>query len=198
MQTVKLIILATLISFKTMGQSCSYENLSKDFNFAVTLISKSIDSIQITVRITDKTSTEIQTLQLDTDGFYLDSFNDCDNVKSFSTKINSELPVGGENDSGNLIIADFNFDGLEDIAVQRDPGGNGGAIYAYFIQTADKQFYKNSYLTDTVIFFPIEMDSAKKTITTLVHANAYQMNRQVFKYIPKRKKWKLISNTFES
>jgi len=127
----------------------------------------------------------------------LDSFDDCKNVKSYSTKVNSELPIGGGNDSGNFIVADFNFDGLEDFAIKRDPGGNGGPLYAYFLQAEDKKFYKSSYLSNLVEFFPIEINTIKKTITTLVHANAYQKNKRTFKYNPETKKWKLIFNGFE-
>jgi len=198
MNILKLTFLISLISLNVLSQTCSYENLSKSFNFKVIPIPKKEDLIQIVVEVTNKVNLKrAQTLTMECEGFYLDSFDDCKNVKSYSTKVNSKLPVGGENDSGNFIVADFNFDGLEDFAIKRDPGGNGGPLYAYFLQAEDKKFYKSSYLSNLVEFFPIEINIIKKTITTLVHANAYQKNKRTFKYNPKAKKWKLIYNGFE-
>jgi hypothetical protein len=198
MKILKLTLLISLISLNLIGQTCSYENLSKNFNFEVIPIAKKEDLIQIVVKVTTKeNSKSVQTLTIECQGFYLDSFDDCKNVKSYTTKINSELPTGDENDSGNFIVADFNFDGLEDFAIKSDPGGNGGPLYAYFIQAPDKKFYGSSYLTDTVQFFPNEINSAKRTITTFLHANAYQKNRRIFKYNPKAGKWKLIYDKLE-
>ncbi|MEC4003617.1 hypothetical protein OX283_003010 [Flavobacterium sp. SUN052] len=197
MNVLKLIFLITLISFKAVSQTCSYKKLSKEFDFTITLNSKKLDSIQVLIKITNKVSQKIQALKIETEGLYIDSFNDCKNVKSYSTKINSELPTGDENDSGNFIVADFNFDGMEDLAIKRDVGGNGGPLYAYFLQAKDKKFYESLYLSNTVEFFPIEINSTKKTITTFLHANAYQKNRRIFKYNQKAKKWKLIYDKLE-
>jgi hypothetical protein len=178
MKILKLTLLISLISLNLIGQTCSYENLSRNFNFEVIPIPQKEDLIQIVVKVTTKANSKsVQTLTIACQGFYLDSFDDCKNVKSYTTKINSELPTGDENDSGNFIVGDFNFDGLEDFAIKSDPGGNGGPLYAYFI--------------------PIEINSAKRTITTFLHASAYQKNRRIFKYNPKAGKWKLIYDKLE-
>lgn len=191
-------ILICLISSTVIGQTCSHENLSKNFNFKVIPIPKKDDLIQIVITVTEKENSKtVQTLTVECEGFYLDSFNDCKNVKSFSTNINSDLPTGDENDSGNFIVADFNFDGLEDFAIKNDPGGNGGPLYTYFLQAKDRKFYRSKYLSETVQFFPIEINSTKRTLTTFLHANAYQKNRRIFKYNLTAKKWKLIHDGFE-
>lgn len=198
MNISKLIILLCSISISGNSQTCIHKNLSKNFDFKISLVGKNTDSLKILATITQKSHPlKIQNLEIKTDGFYFDSYNNCDKVRSYSTKINDNLPSGDENDSGNLIVADFNFDGLEDFAVKNDPGGNGGPVYAYFLQAEDKKFYKNSYLSDRVQFFPIKIDSIKKTMTTLVHASAYQKNRRIFKYNQKTKKWKLIYDKLE-
>jgi hypothetical protein len=198
MNILKLTLLISLISLNVFSQTCSYENLSKNFNFKVIPIPKNEDLIQIVIEISEKINPKrTQTLNVECEGFYLDSFDNCKNVKSYSTKINCELPTRDENDSGNFIVADFNFDGLEDFAIKSDPGGNGGPLYEYFLQAKDRKFYKSLYLSETVEFFPIEINSTKKTITTLVHANAYQKNRQIFKYNQKAKNWKRIYDEFE-
>lgn len=199
MNTSKLTLLISLIALNAIGQTCTYDNLSKKFNFEVVPIPKKEDLIHLVVHVTEKeNSKRTQTLTIECEGFYLDSFDNCKNVRSYSTKLNSQLPSGDENDSGNFIVADFNFDGLEDFAIKCDPGGNGGPLYTYFLQAEDKKFYRSKYLTDTVQFFPIEINSANKTLTTFLHANAYQKNRRIFKYNMKAKKWKLIHNGFES
>lgn len=198
MKILKFTILICLISFNVIGQTCSYENLSLNFNFKVIPTPKNDDLIQIVVEVTEKeNSKSAQTLNIDCQGFYIDSFDNCKNVRSYSTKVNNQLPSGDENDSGNFIVADFNFDGLEDFAIKSDPGGNGGPLYTYFLQAEDRKFYRSKYLTDVVQFFPTEINSAKKTLTTFLHANAYQKNRRIFKYNLKAKKWKLIHDGFE-
>lgn len=198
MNILKLTLLACLMSLSAFGQTCSYKKLSKDFNFKISLLPKEDYLMQVKITVSDKwDAKKKQTLSIDTYGIYPDSFNDCKNARSFSTKINSELPTGNENDSGNFIVADFNFDGLEDFAVKIDIGGNGGPLYYYFIQGEDEKFYKSSYLSDIVKFFPIEINQKKKTITTYLHANTYQQHRRIFKYNQKAKKWKLIYSKLE-
>ena len=198
MNILKIALIICFTSLNVVGQTCTYENLSKKFNFKVVPKSKNEELIQLVVQITDKeNSKKTQKLTIKCEGFYLNSFDICNNVRSYSTKENSELPSGDENDSGNFIVEDFNFDGFEDFAIKSDPGGNGGPLYAYFLQAEDRQFYRNKYLTETVQFFPIEINSTNKTLTTFLHANAYQKNRRIFKYNQKAKKWKLIHDGFE-
>lgn len=198
MNILKISFIISIISINVFGQTCSYENLSKKFNFIVVPIPKKKDLIQLVVQVTNKDNSKIiQKLSIVCEGFYLDSFDNCKNVRSYITKINSLLPSGDENDSGNFIVADFNFDDLEDFAIKSDPGGNGGPLYTYFLQTEDKKFYRSKYLSDTVQFFPTEINSIKKTLTTFLHANAYQKNRRIFKYNQKAKKWRLIYDGFE-
>jgi hypothetical protein len=169
------------------------------FNFKVITKPKKDDLLQILIEVSRKDKSEkTQSLTLECEGFYLDSFDDCKNTRSYSTKINNQLPSGDENDSGNFIVADFNFDGLEDFAIKNDPGGNGGPLYTYFMQNDARKFYKSSYLSNVVQFFPTEINPKKKTLTTFLHANAYQKNRRIFKYHQKTKRWTMISNEFVS
>lgn len=198
MNILKIAFIISVTSLNVFGQTCTYENLSKKFNFKVVPIPKKEDLIQLVVHVTEKeNSKRTQNLTIECEGFYLDSFDNCKNIRSYSTKVNSQLPSGDEHDSGNFIVADFNFDGIEDFALKSDPGGNGGPLYTYFLQAEDRKFYRSNYLSDTVQFFPIEINSANKTVTTFLHANAYQKNRRIFKYNLKAKKWKLIHDGFE-
>ncbi|MDI1318459.1 hypothetical protein [Flavobacterium sp.] len=198
MNILKIALIIIFTSLNAFGQTCSYENLSREFNYKVVPISKKEDLIQLVVQVTEKqNSKRTQTFKIECEGFYLDSFDNCKNVRSYITKVNSKLPSGDEKDSGNFIVADFNFDSFEDFAIKSDPGGNGGPLYTYFLQAENKKFYRSNYLSDTVQFFPIEINPINKTLTTFLHANAYQKNRRIFKYNLKAKKWKLIHDGFE-
>lgn len=66
-----------------------------------------------------------------------------------------------------FIIADLNFDGLEDFAISNYVGGNAGTLYAYFIQNKDGKFNLDPYLTDKIRFFPRNIDFKNKTLTFL-------------------------------
>ena len=44
------------------------------------------------------------------------------------------------------------------------------AIGDFFIQTKTGKFIKDTYLSDTISFFPFEMNKANRTLKTLVHA----------------------------
>lgn len=65
----------------------------------------------------------------------------------------------------SFIIADFNFDNLEDFAIINYEGSNAGPQYAYFLQTPNKQFLNDDYLTSEVKFFPTEINKENKTLT---------------------------------
>ncbi len=188
-----------LATFGLRAQECVHENLSVRFDFRTRLVYDEKSGIStISVDIIDKSQRgNIQTVTIKGEGFYADSFSACNSVRSYTTNVNDDLPSGGENDSGNLIVADFNFDGREDFALKRDKGGNGGPLYEFYVQSADKKFHSDKFLTDTMEFFPLKVDAKKKRLTTLVHANAYQMCKQVYQYDPKSAKWKLVSKSFE-
>lgn len=65
----------------------------------------------------------------------------------------------------SFILDDFNFDGLEDFAIINYEGSNAGPQYAYFLQTPNKQFLNDNYLTSEVRFFPTEINKENKTLT---------------------------------
>ena len=153
------------------------------------------DSCQVLVSVFQKTSArKIQTVQFTADYIFENDFTDCSAVRSYTTHVNDKLP-DTDNDFGNLIVADFNFDGFEDIAVKRNSGGNGGPMYAFYLQK-DGTFYNNQFLTETIAFFPTQINKSQHTLTTLVHANAYQQCKKVFQYDPKKEHWKLIRKVF--
>ncbi len=130
------------------------------------------------------------------------TFIDCKTVRSYSTGIN-KTSKAIDNDFGDLIIADFNFDNREDFAVKNDSGGNGGPTYNFYIQDKNKNFTIDKFLTTQMEFFPSKFITKSKRLVTYVHANAYQLSENIFEYNEKLKKWKykesrLISPTSET
>ena len=133
--------LFTLIAFSIFNfsnaQNCIDFNLSKVFDFDILLISKDQNDLgkaEITIKIFNKLKRiKVQTIHLESE-FILKSksFKECENDKSYSANINLE---SNENDFGDLIVADLNFDGKEDIAIKREEGGNGGPLYNFYIQS---------------------------------------------------------------
>ena len=176
------------------SQNCSYANLSKDFTFEVK-VNRMKDSCQISVLVFQKKSPEkIQAISFTSDYIFENDFTGCSSVRSYSTHINDKLQ-DADNDFGNIIVADFDFNGNEDIAIKRNSGGNGGPMYAFYLQKNGK-FIKDVFLTSKIEFFPSHINKSQKTLTTLVHANASQRCKKIYQYYPKNEVWKLVKKVF--
>ena len=175
------------------GQTCTHTGLSKTFNFYSSIKRireyKSFDSCIVTIRVKNKTTKKIiQTVHFTTKFLFDSSYVNCNNVRSYTTGKNKNAFVG-DNDYGDMIVADFNFDNREDFAIKRGEGGNGGPNYDYYIQTSDTTFKLDKFLSDKMIYFPSHFDKNKKTLTTLVHASAVGMGETTFKLDTSTNKW---------
>jgi hypothetical protein len=107
--------------------------------------------------------------------------------------INSYQEIEG----GNMLIAlDVNFDGLEDFAIINYQGSNGGPQYAYYVQKPNKQFVLDSYLTETVRFFPFEINKNKKILTIIHPSGCCQIQTYKFQIQPNGE-WKNIYSNLE-
>lgn len=84
------------------------------------------------------------------------------NVNYFESS--AKIKEGIEN-YHSFIIDDFNFDGLEDFAIINYEGSNAGPQYAYFLQTPNKQFINDDFLTSEMRFFPTEINKENETLT---------------------------------
>jgi hypothetical protein len=119
------------------------------------------------------------------------AYKDCNEVRSYITNKNWSKDVP-DYDFGDLLIADLNFDGREDIAIKFDSGGNGGPFYNFYIQD-DKGIFKiDHFLTESVRSFPTYINNKTKSITTQIHANVHQERKRTFQYSRRIKKWKLV------
>lgn len=166
------------------GRSVNHTGLSKNFNFQsvikryqTDLTDSCIVSVTVSDKITNKT---IYTVDFTTDFLLGDSSFMNNNVRSYITGENKDEEVY-ENDFGDIVVADFNFDKLEDFAVKREEGGNGGPLYNYYIQTLDTSFVLNKFLSDTMIWFPVYFNKSNRTLVTVVRADAFGNEETTYK-----------------
>nr|WP_199002131.1 hypothetical protein [Flavobacterium sp. ASV13] len=189
-----IIVLLILLIFPkiALAQTCLHKNLSKEFNFEVKKIkisNETIDSNTVKVIVYNKISNKKQEIKFGANFLFEKTFINCKAVRSYLTGINKDAEII-DNDFGDLIIADFNFDNLEDFAIKNDSGGNGGPTYNYYIQGKNKSFALDNFLTTEMEFFPSKFIIKNKRLITYVHANAYQLSENTFEYNEKSKKWK--------
>jgi hypothetical protein len=189
------IIILTVFNLLTYCQNCYHNDLSKQFDIRTSLIKinnvdKYHDSCIVAIIITDKSAINtIQTIKYSSI-YFLDSvLIDCNHVRSYQTKKNDTI-IAIDNDYGDLIVADFNFDKKDDFAIKRDSGGNGGPLYDFYIQKENGQFLLDSYLSLTMAFFPSEINTKNKTLITYVHAGACWNEENIYSYNDKTVKWR--------
>ena len=184
---------------KEIKKRCTHEytNLSKKYNYKVSILkilgNEIAEAIEITVTIIskkDKSSKEI-TLIPTTALVY----NDCEYEAVTSCITNVFPPKIINNDFGNFVVADLNFDSLEDIGIKDDNMGYGGARYVYYIQDTLGNFKKHAFLTNEMAYFPVEINPKNKTlITNILASNGY--NENIFQYNPQTKKWKYVKQNY--
>lgn len=179
-------------------KECNYQDLSYNYDFKIKFnrISDAeymFDSCIIKMYIINKrTQLPLDSIQVTSTYFYGDVFQNCDKVRSYITKKNEQLEVG-DNDFGDFIIADLNFDSKEDIALIRDSGGNGGTFYNFYMQRKNGKFYMDRFLSDSVHYFPKKINKQNKTLTTYVHAGACCVGEHIYQ-LNKKRHWREISH----
>jgi hypothetical protein len=193
---MRLLFLTLIIICHTVilnAQNCLHTNLSRVYDYKTNLqrlkrTETIFDSAIITVTIINKqTGKVIQTIRF-VSGFVLaDDFSDCSGVRSYITKENLKKETD-EKSNDDLVIADLNFDGLEDIAVKYDSGGNSGSLYFFYLQNKNGQFEKDNFLTDEMQLFPAKTDLKNKQLTTYAFSSACYMGEHI--YVFAAGKWK--------
>ncbi|MCO5234081.1 MAG: hypothetical protein LC105_05580 [Chitinophagales bacterium] len=177
---------------------CIQRDLSNSFDFRIKFNrilfqNGDNDSCIIKVYILDKkTQKELDSILITSRFMYENVFKNCDNFRSFITgkNINNEAL---DNDFGEFIVADLNFDSKDDIAIINDSGGNGGVFYNFYIQGENNTFKLDKYLTDSMVYFPSEMIKNKKMLITYVHAGVCGLGEQKFIY-NSTNTWRMISD----
>lgn len=188
---------ALLILVQSYGQKCEHSNLSKNYHFITSLkrFGKNggkMGFYDIEIEIISKSTKQKQIVLIRSELIFEKDYLNCNAVRSYSTNVNTSAKVQ-DNDYGDLIVADFNFDGNDDVAFKNDSGGNGGPLYSFYLQSSKGTFIEDKFLSETVQFFPNEINIKNKTIITLVHANAYQRSEDTYK-LDKNGNWKQIKS----
>lgn len=178
----------------TENHSCEQVNLSTQFDLAIDFkrysgTDERQDSSYLTVYIKDKeTQSTLDSFSISSFFYPSGMFSNCDDMTSFTTGFHADREII-DNYHGEIVVADLNFDGLDDIAVIHDVGGNGGPLYSYYMQTTNKKFILDNFLTDSVRFFPAEINSQTRTLTTYVHAGVCGLSEHVYEYDKKSNIW---------
>lgn len=95
-----------------------------------------------------------------------------------------------DNYCGEIVVADLNFDGLEDFATPVDSGADNGPHYAFYIQQKNNKFKFNKYLSEEVIWFPEKFNDSLKTFTTITPCGIYGIAYQHFRYDTSTVQWR--------
>jgi hypothetical protein len=178
------------------AQLCTHIRLSSAFTFTtkverIKLDTAYRDSCMIRISITNKRSGKtVQVIQYSSTFLYDDVFKKCTRVRSYSTGLHSKAEAP-DNNYGDLVVADFNFDGKEDFAVIRESGVTQGPQYSFYIQSVSGIFNYDKYLSETMVYFP-KINRKKRTLTAYTLAGAIGVFERIYKQ-DKLNKWKLVS-----
>lgn len=167
-----------------------HKELSKSFDIKVLVnrfrnLKEQHDSCVVKFTIFDKNKTLKDSFSI-ASNFLYDSFEDAQQVRSYSTGFNAKKKVT-DGDYGNIVIADLNFDKKEDITIVSDIGASTGPRYNFYLQDSNKKFVLNTFLTDSVAYFPDEIKD--NTITTFVVAGACYVHKHVYQFNAKQQTW---------
>jgi hypothetical protein len=190
MKTILLLLTFTLGAF---AQDCVHTNLSKDFDFKINTKhflgeGHDSDSVDVTVTAISKIGNKSHNIHFGTRSFYDDSYLKCSNVRSYSTGFNKNNEVA-DNDYGDLVVADFNFDGKDDFALKYNGWGNSGPGYNFYVQQSGGSFAKDAYLTDSVFYFPQSLNVKKKQLIVGTRAGANGVHERTYQYNAAKNSW---------
>ena len=172
--------------------SCNHTELSNQFDieldFKRYIIDDYSDSCLIKLLIKDKlTGENFDSILLNLEYLLGRDYENCDSVVSYSTGLNANREIL-DNYAGDIVIADLNFDGKDDIAFICGNYIDAGSRYAFFIQSDDRKFIKDDFLTDEMEYFPAKIDPLHKQLTTYGWRAKYTYQLDLL-----TNKWKQVS-----
>lgn len=112
------------------------------------------------------------------------------NVRSYETCLNLNRKIKDEN-SGYLIIGDFNFDSLSDFCILNNVPVSGTPSYNFFLQSSDSLFVFNKTFTDEIKFAPQKLNPKSRTFDVNSHSGCCFFDFKTFR-IDKNGRVKLI------
>jgi hypothetical protein len=195
---MKTLLFLLLTSF-AFAQDCSYTNLSKEFDIKVTTTwygsdaHTLSDSLDVTVDIINKKTKASQQIHFGSSWMLEDAYTNCNSVRSYTTGFNKTDEIL-DDDFGDMVVADLNFDGRDDIAFKQNAGGNGGPYYNFYFQDKTGKFVINDFLSTSMAYFPYKIIAEEKTLVAKVRLNTYESKDEYYKYIapPAGNGWRKI------
>ncbi|MBZ5857551.1 XAC2610-related protein [Flavihumibacter profundi] len=192
-------LIAMIICFISLyAQECNFQDLSNKYNYKLKLIKKKdidlnqerTESIELLV-VRKLDNTLIQKINFGDIGYvYEDQLSDCHNAVSYITSYRLELLHDSEI-KPTLVIRDFNFDNLEDIAIINNVGMNLPANYTFFTQDKEGKFAKDDFLSNQIMFLP-SINLKEKSIDMTVPLNSNTISHKNYKFDSNLKKWILV------
>jgi len=177
---------------KVFDLNCFYSELSNQFDLKIDYEKFDNNSAMVKILVFKKDSAKPEdSLFLSVDTFWEGVFENCKNVRSYPAQINSNDEIV-DNYCGDIVIADFNFDGKDDIAIFQNHGNSSGPFYNFQIQGKDLKFTPDEFLNDSVRYFPFEINSKNNIITTFDHAGVCGLSENNYQ-LEKSGKWKLLN-----
>lgn len=164
--------------------TCDHLDLSKIFDVQLKVTKfKRFDGYQDSclvkvVLLSKHTLKCVDSFAFSTIMFLDDSYEDCEQVLSYSTGKNTDREIVDDM-YGDIVVADLNFDGLEDLAVMSEDQ-NAGTYYRFFLQGPKQKFKENQFLSDSIASFPDKINPRNKTLFTLSRAGACAVAEHTF------------------
>ncbi|PQJ09423.1 hypothetical protein CJD36_019465 [Flavipsychrobacter stenotrophus] len=184
-------------------KSCKYSNLSRIFDFEINVTDKQTDSFEhienLTVIVRNKTTHKTQKLYYSTTEVTIPF--DCVG-RSYVTNVNKGESVT-DGDMGDIVIADLNFDGKEDLAVRSEASNAFGQLYTFYFQNKDGSFIENSDFLkigslEFPTVFPTNINVKTKILTFKIAINAMKKRTVKFQYNSKIDKWVKVYNVISN
>lgn len=148
------------------------------------------DSTELIISIFDKDMrVKTQEVKISSNHLLPSVLDDCSQARSFQTANNCNKAVAN-NDYGDFVVGDFNFDGNDDFAIKVDSRIIGGPSYEFYLQNEKAWFVKDDFLSDEMKIFPSTRNFKKKTLITRVMLEENKYMEKEFKYNNKKRAWK--------
>lgn len=173
--------------------NCDYKNLSETFVFEVEVVQKSVAFYAITIQILNtKTGKRQDAISFSSTRFE-GAFTDCNASRSYTTAYRSNSLEAADNNFGDFVVADLNFDGLEDFAVKTVTGERIGPLYDFYVQGKDQLFQLDKDLSMLLMNFPNEINPTTKQLVCTNTVGACKINERRYQLNNETQKWTELS-----
>lgn len=167
-----------------------HDELSNSFDIKVLVkrfadLKEQHDSCVAKFTIFDKNKMAKDSFSL-TSNFFYSILEDPKEVRSYTTKFNINKQVV-DNIYGDIVVADFNFDKKDDIAILSDTGGTSGPLYSFYLQGENMKFKLDKFLTDSMAYFPDEIKNNQ--LQTSVVGGVCYLGRHTYVFDKKKSSW---------